>query len=769
MILASQPLTALAEDQAPTRTETPASSSDTGEDASEPSSGVTNEAGESEENPTVDAETKDGESGKEADQETETETVAPDNASDEETKKEESVPEETPVDETPVVPAPAAETENTPVAKAMAPMNAPESQSLFMIGSDGYETLEEALNAADNMTGDITLTLTTDLKINKDRTIEYTAPNGAIYTKTVKVNATYTISQKNEGTITLDLNKHKLQGHFDINLSSPIQMIIKNGLLQGGNYFEYVDGTDKPNYDFEVTSPDASIIFQDLELDNIWAGYTAETDSNAPYAFQILRCRNDELVEDKSFATNAHSMTFGSRVKNCNVLIKDSRLYKLMSAQYWWRETGPSGQRTKVTLDNSVVSGAGNVVETDPSPVFNISTGGLLDQYNLMCFGSDDPNLHGFQTEHQDGWYEPIDEYNPPAYVANQTVRWTTFEQLESERLANPYSLSMTAAMMAPATTVKVGVIFEDGNEKDYPDLGLTCIVKTVPVPVTTGAALSSKSTYFEETRELSSIRHYDYETGTVSYSPYDPFFYVPSKFYNMQGNNPGKDMTVDAGATVVEYKNQNVTIANSSENKISLPVIVAPAEGNDVSNGADIPDFQEVYNLKWNDPYHSLKTSDDDGPQFYDYQLLAVRKTYTVDFDANGGNNAPVAQKSLLYYEDSIKDPGAKNMARDGYTFTGWYLDADATIEFKSFGTLLDSKIVEKLTKEGALKDGSTTITLYAGWKKNEEKPAQPSQTAKASSSPAVSFPRTSNPVSSTGKLFIPRTGVGAEPKSAE
>ena len=148
MILASQPLTALAEDQAPTRTETPASSSDTGEDASEPSSGVTNEAGESEENPTVDAETKDGESGKEADQETETETVAPDNASDEETKKEESVPEETPVDETPVVPAPAAETENTPVAKAMAPMNAPESQSLFMIGSDGYETLEEALLAA---------------------------------------------------------------------------------------------------------------------------------------------------------------------------------------------------------------------------------------------------------------------------------------------------------------------------------------------------------------------------------------------------------------------------------------------------------------------------------------------------------------------------------------------------------------------------------------------------------------------------------------------
>lgn len=660
-----------------------------------------------------------------------------------------------------------------------APMNAPASQSLFMIGSDGYDTLEEALKAADNMPRDITITLTTDLKINKDRTIEYRAPNGAIYTKIEKVNASYTISQKKEGTVTLDLDGHKLQGYFDINLSSPIQMIIKNGLLQGGHYYAYDDGSDQINYDFDVTSSDASIVFQDLELDNIWAGYSAEADPTAPYVFQLLRCRNDKLVNDDSFAENAHSLTFGSRVKKCKVLIKDSRLYKLMSAEIWWQQTGPSEQHTSVILDNSVVSGAGDDSDYNPSPVFNVSTGGLLDQYNAMAYDSDDSNLHEFRMAHEDMWSDLINEFNPPAYVANQTVRWTTAEQLESEEEANPYDLGMEAVMMVPTTTVKVGVIFEDGHEQDYPDLGLACTVKTKPVLVSTPAEeQSNKDTYYEETRKLASIRNYDYDTGTVSYSPYDPYFYVPSKFYNMQGNDPANDMTVDAGATVVEYKYQDGTIATSSENGIFSPAALSPTEGNDASSSTDKPSFQEVYDLEWNDPNHSLVTLDD-GTQFYDYRLKAVRKKYEVVFNANKGNDAP-ASETLRYFEDSIKNPDITDMKRDGYTFTGWYLDSAATKKFENFGKVLNREVMETLTQEGVLAEGSNTITLFAGWKKNkvdEEPPAQsaqpteksnPTQTTKESKERSADSARISTPVSSTGKLFIPKTGVisGQEPE---
>ncbi|WP_102341962.1 hypothetical protein [Galactobacillus timonensis] len=86
----------------------------------------------------------------------------------------------------------------------------------------------------------------------------------------------------------------------------------------------------------------------------------------------------------------------------------------------------------------------------------------------------------------------------------------------------------------------------------------------------------------------------------------------------------------------------------------------------------------------------------------------------------------------------------------------------------------------METLTQEGVLAEGSNTITLFAGWKKNkvdEEPPAQsaqpaekskPTQTTKESKERSAGSARISTPVSSTGKLFIPKTGVisGQEPE---
>lgn len=755
MILASQSLTALAEDQAPTGTETPASSQDTGEGASEPSSEITNGAGESEENPTVEAETKNGASDKEAGEETETETVAPDNASAGETKKEESVPEEASVDETPVVPAPAAETESAPMAKAMAPMNAPASQSFFTIGDTGYDTLDKALEAAQSTAGDVTIKLTTDIKIDVDRTLEY-VDSDHFFKRWVKVGYTYKIDHKQDnGTITLDLNGHLLQGYFKIILSSPTQMVIKNGTLVGSyaKKEDYWGHSDTYYRTFEVTSPSASVVFQDLKIGGVWGGYLSEKDSTVDYAFQIIQCQNIPRQDARTDDNYLLRTRFDSSEGSIKVLIKNSRL-----SRYYYTDGNIYGYginfNEQYRLENSIVTGLGDQAPIgdmpESGPNITESTGGMVDQYSSFTFATSDSNLHYFRVEHPEYWQFRYWSYRPN--LKEEACWIPSSTDFIEEKQKYPLKYDMSAIMLAPAKAIGIGVIFEQGHE--YQDLDLTWKVATEPTRVTNGFepflwGVGTKEdtlpdyslpTYFEETKQLTANNSY------VSY--------VPEYFYNLQGDN----MTVPAGKEVVTWSYTNSSNNNSVET-------------------TDTPAFQDLYDLVWNDPKHN----EIEGTNQLDYRVKAVRKTYSVQYDANGGTNDPEAQKSLRYYEDSIKAPETKGMARDGYTFTGWYLDADATIEFKNFGTLLDSKIVEKLTQEGALKDGSTTITLYAGWKKNEEKPAQPtqpaetakpaqpSQNAKASSAPAVNSPRTSNPVSSTGKLFIPRTDVGAEPKSAE
>lgn len=71
----------------------------------------------------------------------------------------------------------------------------------------------------------------------------------------------------------------------------------------------------------------------------------------------------------------------------------------------------------------------------------------------------------------------------------------------------------------------------------------------------------------------------------------------------------------------------------------------------------------------------------------------------YTVTFDSRGGTD--VASQSRMH-EQLLEEPELPT--REGYTFTGWYTDANCSVLWN----------VETDTVQG-------NMTLYAGWRKNE------------------------------------------------
>ena len=75
------------------------------------------------------------------------------------------------------------------------------------------------------------------------------------------------------------------------------------------------------------------------------------------------------------------------------------------------------------------------------------------------------------------------------------------------------------------------------------------------------------------------------------------------------------------------------------------------------------------------------------------------VTKTYTVTFDTNGGSGVEAQSVSENNIAERPADP-----TREGYTFAGWYENADCTVEY-TFKTPVISD-----------------ITVYAKWTKNEE-----------------------------------------------
>ncbi|MGH3449093.1 MAG: InlB B-repeat-containing protein, partial [Nocardioidaceae bacterium] len=95
---------------------------------------------------------------------------------------------------------------------------------------------------------------------------------------------------------------------------------------------------------------------------------------------------------------------------------------------------------------------------------------------------------------------------------------------------------------------------------------------------------------------------------------------------------------------------------------------------------------------------------------------LTVTGQSYLLTFDANGGSQAP---KDLRVYAETLAGTGLdlppQKPTRDGYTFTGWYLDSDTAGDPVTVDTTLSTD------------DRSTTVTMYAGWEAQQPATTKP------------------------------------------
>ncbi len=84
------------------------------------------------------------------------------------------------------------------------------------------------------------------------------------------------------------------------------------------------------------------------------------------------------------------------------------------------------------------------------------------------------------------------------------------------------------------------------------------------------------------------------------------------------------------------------------------------------------------------------------------DNQIWFLEKACIINYDANGGNNAPTSKRVRDGYSFQIP---AEHPTREGHTFLGWSTDANATIPTYEVGETYIS---------------NTNLTLYAIWKNN-------------------------------------------------
>lgn len=78
-------------------------------------------------------------------------------------------------------------------------------------------------------------------------------------------------------------------------------------------------------------------------------------------------------------------------------------------------------------------------------------------------------------------------------------------------------------------------------------------------------------------------------------------------------------------------------------------------------------------------------------------FLIVVNNNGFTVKFESNGGTDVKAA---TLMYGDKVETEAP---TREGYVFTGWYLDRDCTAKWDAADTVNNS------------------ITLYAGWEKAE------------------------------------------------
>ena len=158
-------------------------------------------------------------------------------------------------------------------------------------------------------------------------------------------------------------------------------------------------------------------------------------------------------------------------------------------------------------------------------------------------------------------------------------------------------------------------------------------------------------------------------------------------------------------GVSSILIANQSQIVAISGEDNISI-----------VANFVDGYEFD-----KWQENSKIQFANSNNNPTNFAYnsteseeitiEVVANAKQYSVSFNANGGNGGQTENVTATYDEDM---PSISTIAptRSGYTFVGWYDNADYT---------LGTQYYDKTGTSAKKYDKTTATTLYAGWSKNQ------------------------------------------------
>ena len=169
------------------------------------------------------------------------------------------------------------------------------------------------------------------------------------------------------------------------------------------------------------------------------------------------------------------------------------------------------------------------------------------------------------------------------------------------------------------------------------------------------------------------------------------------------QANVLADTIAGDGSTTLHAYFKQQFTISYLPGERGTFAAVTHEA----LDYGISIPGAPETTGATG---YHFTGWNEADGApattatESATYVAQWAPNTYTMTFDANGGNGSMEPQE-LTY--DSPQQLDKNTLTREGYVFTGWNTEADGS------GTHFDDQqIVENLASENG-----ATIALFAQW----------------------------------------------------
>ncbi len=161
--------------------------------------------------------------------------------------------------------------------------------------------------------------------------------------------------------------------------------------------------------------------------------------------------------------------------------------------------------------------------------------------------------------------------------------------------------------------------------------------------------------------------------------------------------------------------------------------------------------------------------------------RLYYDRNTYIISFDLNGAEGIAPASQIVRY--GGCAGP-VLNPVRDGYTFTGWYMEDTGAYSLWNFADTVENNIrnSQSHNRSQSRAAENTAVVLYAGWKQNQSDQNQSDDdtTEETTDTTASSSDTTSNnaehttadnstenetsaPVTETPKKTVPGTGDAA------